>query len=98
MTTSESALTAPLPATDALRDEVSGLLRRLVTCDTSNPPGREAQAAAVLEGHPEGTGLECRRIAADPDRPNLLVRLPGSGTGPSLGFLGHLDVVVARRE
>jgi acetylornithine deacetylase/succinyl-diaminopimelate desuccinylase-like protein len=26
------------------------------------------------------------------------VRLPGRGTGPSLGFLGHLDVVVARRE
>jgi acetylornithine deacetylase/succinyl-diaminopimelate desuccinylase-like protein len=77
---------------------VSALLRRLIACDTSNPPGNEAQAAAVLEEYLIPAGLECRRIAADPDRPNLLVRLPGAGTGPSLGFLGHLDVVVARRE
>src|SRR4051794_39805409 len=31
-------------------------------------------------------------------RPNLIVRLPGAGTGPSLAFLGHLDVVAAHRE
>jgi acetylornithine deacetylase/succinyl-diaminopimelate desuccinylase-like protein len=89
-----------MPSTDPhhVRDEVAELLRRLVACDTSNPPGGEAQAAAVLEDHLASSGLECRRIAGDPDRPNLLVRLPGAGTGPSLGFLGHLDVVKARRE
>src|SRR3954466_12572320 len=86
------------PDAEALRAEACALLKRLVTCDTSNPPGREAQAAAVIEDHVRDTGLECRRIAADPERPNLLVRLPGDGSGPSLGFLGHLDVVVARRE
>jgi acetylornithine deacetylase/succinyl-diaminopimelate desuccinylase-like protein len=84
--------------TDALRAEAAALLRRLVTCDTSNPPGRESQAVAVIEDHLRDTGLECRRIAEDPDRANLLVRLPGVGTGPSLAFLGHLDVVPARRE
>jgi acetylornithine deacetylase/succinyl-diaminopimelate desuccinylase-like protein len=83
---------------DQLRAEAAALLRRLIACDTSNPPGREAQAAAVLEEYLVPAGLECRRIATDPDRPNLLVRLPGDGSGPSLGFLGHLDVVVARRE
>jgi acetylornithine deacetylase/succinyl-diaminopimelate desuccinylase-like protein len=91
----------PLPdgtGDDRLGDEVAALLRRLIACDTSNPPGREAQAAAVLEEYLAPAGLECRRIAADPDRPNLLVRLPGRGDGPSLGFLGHLDVVVARRD
>jgi acetylornithine deacetylase/succinyl-diaminopimelate desuccinylase-like protein len=85
-------------AEEQLRDEVTALVRRLIACDTSNPPGREAQAAAVLEEYLVPAGLECRRIAADPDRPNLLVRLPGNGTGPSLGFLGHLDVVLTRRE
>ena len=91
-----------MPSTDdvqsAVADEVVGLLRRLIACDTSNPPGDEAQAAAILEEHLRDTGLECRRIAQDPNRPNLLVTLPGAGTGPTLGFLGHLDVVVSRRE
>src|SRR3954452_19456720 len=84
-----------LPAT--LRDEVCDLLKRLIACDTSNPPGRETQAAAILEEYLLAAGLECERVAKDPERTNLLVRLPGDATGPSLGFLGHLDVVVARR-
>jgi acetylornithine deacetylase/succinyl-diaminopimelate desuccinylase-like protein len=95
-----SSLDAPHRAaadTDALRAETAALLKRLITCDTSNPPGRESQAAAVIEDHLRDTGLECRRIAQDADRANLLVRLPGAGTGPSLAFLGHLDVVPARR-
>jgi acetylornithine deacetylase/succinyl-diaminopimelate desuccinylase-like protein len=85
-----------LAAIDA--GEVKALLQRLLTCDTSNPPGHEAQAAAVIEEYAQANGLECRRVAADRDRPNLVVRLRGRGTGPSLGFLGHLDVVPARRQ
>jgi acetylornithine deacetylase/succinyl-diaminopimelate desuccinylase-like protein len=81
-----------------LRAEASALLRRLISCDTSNPPGHETHAAAVLEDYLSGTGLECRRIAAEPDRSNLVVRLRGAGDGPTLAFLGHFDVVVARRE
>src|SRR5829696_4397577 len=80
------------------RDEVGELLRRLVACDTSNPPGRETQAAAILEEYLTAAGLECERVAKDPERTNLIVRLRGRGRGPSLAFLGHLDVVVARRE
>ena len=81
-----------------LRREVVALLQRLVACDTSNPPGREVQAAAVVEGYFAGTGVECERVAKDAERPNLIARLRGSGGGPSLAFLGHLDVVQARRE
>jgi acetylornithine deacetylase/succinyl-diaminopimelate desuccinylase-like protein len=80
------------------RAEVTALLQRLVACDTSNPPGHEAQAAAVLEDYLERFGIICERIAKDPERPNLVARLPGSGTGPTLAFLGHLDVVPARRQ
>ncbi len=86
------------PALPALRAEVAALLKRLIACDTSNPPGRETQAAAIIEAYATEAGLECERVARDPDRTNLIVRLRGDGTGPSLGFLGHLDVVVARRE
>jgi acetylornithine deacetylase/succinyl-diaminopimelate desuccinylase-like protein len=83
---------------EALEREVAALLRRLIGCDTSNPPGQETQAAAILEAYLTDAGLRCERIANDEARANLLVRLPGTGTGPSLGFLGHLDVVPARRE
>src|SRR3954451_941009 len=85
-------------ATHGASDEVTQLLRRLVACDTSNPPGREAQAAAIVEDYPEPSGIECERVAKDPERPNLIARLRGRGSGPSLAFLGHLDVVQARRQ
>src|SRR4051794_7671205 len=81
-----------------VRREAVDLLRRLVACDTSNPPGAEAQAAAILEDYLEPCGVECERVAKDPARPNLVARVRGHGTGPSLAFLGHLDVVQARRE
>jgi len=83
---------------ERLRDEAVELLRLLIACDTSNPPGREVQAAAVLEEYLGAAGVECERVAKDPDRPNLVARLRGRGGGPSLAFLGHLDVVHARRE
>jgi acetylornithine deacetylase/succinyl-diaminopimelate desuccinylase-like protein len=78
--------------------EVAELARRLIACNTSNPPGEEAQAAAIVEQYLGSHGVECERVAKDPGRPNLLARVPGRGDGPSLAFLGHLDVVQARRE
>ncbi|MCW2972271.1 MAG: hypothetical protein JWN72_544 [Thermoleophilia bacterium] len=92
-----SATVAPLDPDD-VREEVVTLLRRLVTCDTSNPPGRETQAAAIIEDFAREAGLETERVATDDARTNLIVRLPGRGSGPSLGFLGHFDVVPADRE
>src|SRR4051794_4558290 len=80
------------------RDEVTQLLRRLVACDTSNPPGRETQAAAIIEDYLEPFGIDCERVAKDAERPYLIARLRGRGSGPSLAFLGHLDVVQARRQ
>src|SRR3954464_431228 len=80
------------------RSEVVDLLRRLVACDTSNPPGREAQAVAIVEDYLEPHGIVCERVAKDPERPNLPACPRGRGTGPSLAFLGHLDVVQARRQ
>src|SRR4051812_22470048 len=78
--------------------DVVTLLQRLVACNTANPPGNEAQAIAILEEVLVPAGVECERIAKDPARPNLVARLRGRGGGPSLAFLGHSDVVQARRE
>jgi acetylornithine deacetylase/succinyl-diaminopimelate desuccinylase-like protein len=87
-----------MTTTAGIRDEVTQLLRRLIVCDTSNPPGRETQAAAILEDYLQAAGIDCQRVAKDGERANLVARLPGTGAGPSLAFLGHLDVVQARRQ
>src|SRR5438128_2442055 len=71
-------MTSP-PTADRIRTEVTALLQRLIACDTSNPPGRETQAVAVLEDYLRPTGLELERVVKDPARANLLVRLRGTG-------------------
>jgi len=78
-----------------LRDEAIGLLRDLIRVDTSNPPGRETPAALVLKEYLEANGIECELVARDPERANLIARIPGTGEGPSLALLGHTDVVPA---
>ena len=79
----------------ALRDEAVELMRDLVRVDSSNPPGRETPAAKVVQAYLEANGVACELVARDPDRANLIARLPGRGTGPSLALMGHTDVVPA---
>ena len=65
----------------ALRDEAVELLRDLVRVDSSNPPGRETPVAMVVKQYLEANGVACELVARDPDRANLIARLPGRGTG-----------------
>ena len=69
------------------------LLQHLGRCDTSNPPGDERPCAGWVEALLAGVGFETSTSAADPDRPNLVARLPGKGDGPPLMRYGHGDVV-----
>jgi acetylornithine deacetylase/succinyl-diaminopimelate desuccinylase-like protein len=78
-----------------LRDEAISLTRDLIRVDTSNPPGNETPAAMVLKRYLEANGIECEIVARDPDRANLIARIPGNGSGPSMALLGHTDVVPA---
>jgi len=64
------------------------LLRRLIRFDTSNPPGGERQCIEWIRGLLEGAGLEVRLLGRDPERPNLVCRLPGRGTAPPLLLQG----------
>lgn len=98
MTSTPHRSTSPSIVDPDLRDEALELLRDLVLCDTSNPPGRETTAAAIIEAYVDGSGLKCERVAKDPERTNLIVRLPGRGTGPSMAFLSHLDVIGVHRD
>ena len=85
----------PVLIADDARAEVLDLCQRLIRVDTTNPPGRETAAAVVLRDHLEAAGVSCELVARDPDRANLVARIPGAGGGPSLAFVGHLDVVPA---
>jgi acetylornithine deacetylase/succinyl-diaminopimelate desuccinylase-like protein len=77
-----------------LREEVTGLLQALVRLDTVNPPGNETRAAELLRDHLARSGVEAVLLGRDPERMNLVARLPG-GDGPTLAFIGHTDTVVA---
>ncbi len=81
-----------------IRGEVTRLLQDLIRIDTTNPPGNEIEAVEYLAGVLEREGFECLVLEAEPGRGNLITRLEGSGGGPSLLFLSHLDVVAADPE
>jgi acetylornithine deacetylase/succinyl-diaminopimelate desuccinylase-like protein len=80
---------------DGLLDEVVDLTRALIRVDTTNPPGNETLGAEVLEAYLARNGVQSERIARDPRRANLIARVRGHGTGPSLALAGHTDVVYA---
>lgn len=82
-------------AVATLRDEVVGLLQDLLRLDTVNPPGNETVAAEHLREYLEDAGLSCELYACEPERANLVARLPGRGEGPSLLLLSHTDTVIA---
>jgi acetylornithine deacetylase/succinyl-diaminopimelate desuccinylase-like protein len=78
-----------------LREEVVELTRELIRVDNSNPPGNETPAAELLAGYLSAAGIESELVGPDPDRLNLVARIPGAGDGPSLMLMAHTDVVPA---
>ena len=78
-----------------LASEAQELLARLLRFNTVNPPGNEREAQEYLASHLSAAGLECELLGAEPERPNLVARLPGAEPGPTLCYLGHVDTVLA---
>jgi acetylornithine deacetylase/succinyl-diaminopimelate desuccinylase-like protein len=83
------SVTAPLV------DEAIELLQALIRLDTVNPPGNETAAAELLRDYLAESGVGADLIAREPDRANLVARLPGRGDGPRLMLLSHTDTVLA---
>jgi succinyl-diaminopimelate desuccinylase len=83
-----------------VRNEVTALAQRLVRAPSENPPGEEANAADVLADQARTWGLHVVTHEVAENRVNVVVRLPGKGSAPSLVYCGHLDTVPvgARRE
>jgi acetylornithine deacetylase/succinyl-diaminopimelate desuccinylase-like protein len=72
--------------------DVADLAQRLVRSVADCPPGRESATAALLADEARRRGLEVTVEEVAPDRPNVLVTLPG-GPGPGVLLVGHTDVV-----
>jgi acetylornithine deacetylase/succinyl-diaminopimelate desuccinylase-like protein len=74
------------------------LLQRLIRFDTTNPPGNEGGCVGYIRTLLDETGIETTILAADPDRPCLIARLPGQGRAAPLLLYGHVDVVTAEDQ
>jgi acetylornithine deacetylase/succinyl-diaminopimelate desuccinylase-like protein len=82
-------------ATEQLERESIEVLQRLVRFNTVNPPGNEREAIEYLAAYLREAGFETELLAADDRRPNLVADLRGTGDGPTLCYLGHVDTVLA---
>lgn len=71
------------------------LLEKLISIDTTNPPGNELRAAEFVRDYLARFGISAEILESAPGRGNLVARLPGSGNKEPLLLLGHLDVVPA---
>jgi len=79
-----------------LQEEGVEVLRELLRFDTVNPPGAERPAIEFLRSRFEDAGFECLELwREDESRPNLVARLKGESPGPTLGYVGHVDTVLA---
>ena len=81
-----------------LQDRPAELLARLLRFDTTNPPGNERECIDWIRELLEGLGCEVKVVAAQPERPSLIARLPGAGSSAPLLLQGHVDVVAARGQ
>jgi acetylornithine deacetylase/succinyl-diaminopimelate desuccinylase-like protein len=80
---------------DDLQHATTEVLQRLVRFNTVNPPGNERPAIEYLERYLRAAGFTTQVLAASDERPNLVADLDGGHDGPTLGFLGHVDTVLA---
>ena len=78
-------------ATD-LHERPVDILRELIRFETVNPPGNERPCIEWIGAVLDTYDIEHETYAKDPDRPNLLARVPG-GDAPPLLLYGHVDVV-----
>jgi len=81
--------------------EARAVFKQLIEINTTESAGSVTKAAEAMAKRLRDAGFpEKDVLVAGPDerKKNLVVRLRGTGQKPPLLFIGHLDVVEARRE
>jgi acetylornithine deacetylase/succinyl-diaminopimelate desuccinylase-like protein len=81
-----------------LYERPAELLQKLISFDTTNPPGSERECVEWIDGVLRDGGYETKILAKDPERPSLLARLEGRGEVTPLLLYGHVDVVTVQGQ
>src|SRR5690606_14185328 len=86
---------AQAPAIDwaAVEAETMQHFQALLRFDTTDPPGREVEAATYLKGLLEREGIQTTVVSKEDHRPNVIARLKGSGAKRPLLLMAHTDTV-----
>jgi acetylornithine deacetylase/succinyl-diaminopimelate desuccinylase-like protein len=79
----------------ALAQETADVLAQLIRFKTVNPPGNERECQEWLRDYLEDAGFDVELAGAEPERPNLVATLKADAPGPVLGYLSHVDTVLA---
>jgi acetylornithine deacetylase/succinyl-diaminopimelate desuccinylase-like protein len=79
----------------ALESEAVGMASRYLQVDTTNPPGNEMRGAEFFAALFEKAGIESSVFESAPGRGNIVARLIGDGSRPSVVLMHHMDVVPA---
>jgi len=91
------AASAQQPARDLARQ----CLKELVEINTTDSVGDNTRAAEAVARRLKAAGFpdsDVEVMAPAPQKGNVVARLRGSGHGKPVLFIGHIDVVEARRE
>ena len=78
-----------------MQEETADVLARLIRFNTVNPPGNERECQEWIAGYLREAGLDVELLGTEAARPNLVARLRGDEPGPVLGYLSHVDTVLA---
>ncbi len=84
---------AQMPDWRAVEEESMRHYQAILRLDTSDPPGVELPAVQYLKKVLDAEGIPNEVLGRDPQRPNLVARLKGSGAKRPLLLMGHTDVV-----
>jgi acetylornithine deacetylase/succinyl-diaminopimelate desuccinylase-like protein len=87
-----ATLGAQAPAT-ALEDEVMRHYQAVLRIDSTDPPGNETGVVNYVKEALEREGIPVQLFTLEPNRPNLVARLKGSGAKRPLLIMAHTDTV-----
>jgi acetylornithine deacetylase/succinyl-diaminopimelate desuccinylase-like protein len=77
----------------ALEEEVMRHYQAVLRIDSTDPPGNESGVVAYVKEQLEKEGIATQTFQLEPNRPNLVARLKGSGGKKPLLIMAHTDTV-----
>ena len=93
LSTSLLAQTPAQPDWAKVDEETLRHFLAIVKMDTTDPPGGEKPVVDYLKQVLEADGIPVQTFALEPNRPNLVARIKGSGRQRPLLLMGHSDTV-----